>query len=137
MVRLDDDDLTLGQIVDKYGPPESISAELYPWGDILAYTYIITLNYPARGFLFEGRYGPVDEDEVLTPEGLGQVNPEMHVTNVYYFTPNSFERVLRGAFRLDNANIQSVLRNSHPWEGFGEVELWCDGYIQCEPETEP
>lgn len=136
MISVDYDNLTLGQIVDKYGSPESLSAELYAWDEIVAYTYIITLNYPARGLRFEGRYGPVPEHKVLTLEGLGQVNPEMHVTNAYYFAPDSFENVLRGVFRLDSASIERILRCSHPWEGFGEVELCCDGYIQCEPETE-
>ncbi len=116
-----DYDLTLGDIVDRYGFPETIHIDR---GQPDMSWYWITVDYFSRGLTVEGymRIGPDDaakfevNDTVWLSEGA-------KVTKAIYYEPMSMPDVLRQVFLLSPDQIDRSLAIRQEWQGFGYVKF--------------
>jgi hypothetical protein len=120
-IGLDHDELTLGNVVDMYGPPEAV----YARAKLDFFRYTVDLYYLAQGMLFTGIAYPVDSEDALIDSKTGILAPDMSVNAAYYFTPGAYDGVLRDAYQLDEERISAVMGALQPWQGFGQVNLCC------------
>lgn len=110
--------VTLGEIVDKYGPPERISA-FVSVADF--YWYHITIDYPSQGLRLES-FSLVDPKEVAS--GTISVTREMRITGACYYEPTSFlEKALGEAFLLPPDRVADYIAGSQEWAGFGRIKI--------------
>ena len=103
--------VTLGRLIDRYGPPEKyiasrpISGRLY---------YDVTLFYPTHGFTVD----------LVRPYEDGTLQPENSVSDVWYFRAAPLERFLQLSYEAGYggppAKELEVLRD---WPGYGPIEL--------------
>lgn len=107
----------LGEIVDKYGPPESIYASV---GAAEFYWYTITFNYPAIGLTLES-FSLINPGDVA--DGTILVSEEMRITQAYYYTPTSLQKMLSEVLLLPPDRIEYFFANRQRWEGFGRYRL--------------
>ncbi len=107
----------LGQVVDRFGPPEFVRAESVsgPSGT----GYGIDVYYPQRGLAFQVE---------TTPKDLGQIRRDMAISQVEYFAPTDllsylivksychvpYAAAVEGARRIAETLVQA-------WPGFGSV----------------
>ena len=105
-------DVTLGRLINRYGPPEKYVAFL-PIGGPLYYD--VTLYYPAHGFTVHLalRY----DDPTLRPEtGVG---------SVWYFRAAPLEQFLelRREQGYSSSTPHEALQYMHDWQGYGAIDL--------------
>jgi len=109
-------ELTLRQVLDKYGLPEGIYVSDHP-SDA---RYHVSMDYPHRGLSFE-------VFDVLSLEDMERrvapVSEDMKVTSVYYFAPTSIEGELRDVHLLSPEGVEQALEHLQEWHGFGEYSL--------------
>ena len=109
--------ITLGQVVEKYGPPEKVAA----WYARAAGTaYYIRLYYPSKGLLFlvdtRPRASPLGDTDVITED--------MVITDVLYFAPTSIEDLLLSdLIPIGNEKGPHMLERLQDWPGFGPITL--------------
>jgi hypothetical protein len=107
-------DLSVEQIVGKFGPPEAISVgrgglpEHYYW--------TVILYYPGTGVQFNAS----------TEEFSDLLTPSMKVERGSYFTPTSLEqriRALYGSYAYASAEklIAFEMSIMRPWKGYGDL----------------
>lgn len=114
--------LTLGEVVEKYGPPEAVHAYLGSWHHVFGESYTIYLDYPAWGLIMVSH--PYSQThEVLVREGVGVLSPEFLVEKVTYFAPTGLEAALRDLSTVPSTVVRHELEGTQPWQGFGEVKL--------------
>ena len=111
-----DHDRTLGEAVDKFGPPEGVFADIY------RESYRVEFYYPTQGIEFESNMLPVDR-QVYLGDGKGILQEDMKVTRAIYFAPTSMDGMVSEAYLYSSYDMEGWLANIHEWEGFGEVEL--------------
>jgi len=108
-----DFEVTLGELLDRYGPPTSLRAQYSPPPSVDAE---ITLFYPELGLAARVLLKP--------PEDHLELQPGSTVERVWYFSPRPLEELcdLSGAVRFPDKpeHIEIVLQ---PWEGYGPIEL--------------
>ena len=104
--------LTLGRLIDRYGPPEKYRAIL-PIGGPLYYD--VTLYYPTHGFTVD----------LVVPYDDGTLQPESTVADVWYFRAAPLERFLelRREAGMGGPTPARLLELLHDWEGYGPIEL--------------
>lgn len=107
-------ELTLKQVVEKYGPPEAIKVVRHPPDA----SYQILMDYSHQGLDF--RVLEVLSDEDFMEGKAAPVFEDMKVTSVRYFVPTSIEGKLRDVLMYDQEGIEYALRYSQEWHGFGE-----------------
>jgi len=120
-IGLDHDQLTLGNVVDMYGPPEAV----YARAKLDFFRYTVDLYYLAQGMRFTGIAYPVASEDVLIDSKTGILEPDMSVNAAYYFAPGAYDDALRDAYQLDEERISAVMGALQPWQGFGQVNLCC------------
>lgn len=109
--------LTLGEIVDKYGPPQCIHAYS---GAAEFFYYGVILDYPSRGLSVKS-FSLVNPQDIA--DGTAPLTRDQKVTTAVYYAPAPIEDVLREAFLLPQEVVQSYLANCQEWEGFGRIRL--------------
>lgn len=109
--------VTLGEIVDKYGPPERISAFVSVTD---FYWYQITIDYPCQGLRLES-FSLIDPKEVAS--GTISVTRDMRITDARYYVPTSLEKALSEAFWLPPDRIADYMASSQEWAGFGRIKI--------------
>lgn len=114
-----DHDWTLGEAVDKFGPPEGVYAKIYGH----EYTgYVVVFHYPAQGLIFDSNTLPIDR-RVYLGDGKGVLQEDLKVTETTYFAPTSLEGMMSEVYFYSPEDMEDWLADIHEWEGFGEVEL--------------
>ena len=113
-----DYDLTLGEVVSRYGPPEGVYARLVGGKEVI--TYEVILDYPARGLEFSSYSFPDNLDDIRVRTGVGIVTEDLKVTAVYYYAPTSLESALRDVFLYPPERVEAMLGDEQAWPGFGE-----------------
>ena len=114
-----DFELTLGELVGKFGPPEGV----YAYEKLHSYTYTVILDYPTLGMSFTSVLLPVSSSEVLLGRDVGLISPDFVVTEAHYYVPGTLTSVMRDAFLKSPEWVEQILRDEQPWRGFGEVKL--------------
>jgi hypothetical protein len=108
--------LTLGQVVDKFGPPERVYATLAGGGAALT----VQVDYPAQGLRFTGQWPVSDRSRVAG--GTALITEDLRIVDVYYFVPGSLEDLLRASVGTP-WEVEEYLNRSQEWKGFGRVPL--------------
>ncbi len=101
-------DLTVDQIVSKFGPPESLDLGA---GGVPEHPYwIVDLYYPDVGIQFKA----------YTSESSDLLEPSTEVGVAIYFAPSSLkERVVDiYSYRDDVSDVMNLMR---PWSGYGDL----------------
>lgn len=98
--------LTLGEIVERYGPPESYSTYYItsPHGPPQSDYWSVTLDYFQSGFIVGAE---------ARPERKGQVRPDLEVTDIAVFIPTTMEEY----YRKNDLSLDPEFL-PHPWVGF-------------------
>ncbi|HUW96179.1 MAG TPA: hypothetical protein VMW58_10365 [Anaerolineae bacterium] len=103
--------VTLGHLIDRYGPPEKYEV-IVPIGGPLYYD--VTLFYATHGFTVD----------LVLPYDDGTLRPESSVAEVWYFRAAPLERFLQlrydAGYGMSPARSLEVLRD---WPGYGPIEL--------------
>jgi hypothetical protein len=112
-------EVTLGQVVDKWGPPDNFQAgrSLHPEPVYIA----VDLFYRELGMMLELQLSGDDR----------QLTPDEEIVRVHYFEPAPLEQVLvtlawgKGRPLEDDEVLLLTqwLEGWHDWEGYGSVEL--------------
>ncbi len=109
-------DLTVHQIVSKFGPPESLDVGV---GGVPEHQYwIVDLYYPGKGIQFKA----------YTSEYSSLLEPSTEVGVAIYFVPSSLEERVANIYSHGEndisgrhvvvSNIMSLMR---PWKGYGDL----------------
>jgi len=109
--------ITLGQVVEKYGPPEKVAA----WYARAAGTaYYIRLYYPSKGLLFF-----VDTRPIASPTAdTDVITEDMVITDVLYYAPTSIEDLLLSDLMpVESEEGPHMLKKLQDWQGFGPITL--------------
>lgn len=110
--------LTLGQVVEKYGPPEKVAA-WYAWGGGTA--YYVRLYYPSKGLVLfvdtRPRASPLGDTDVIAED--------MTVTEVLYVAPTSTieDLFLRDLMPVESEQGSRMMEKLQDWQGFGPITL--------------
>jgi len=111
-------EITLAEIIEKYGSPESVYAQA---GAADFYWYDIVFDYPVYGLRLES-FSLVDPKEIKS--GRIRVTEEMRITGAYYYTPAfSLEEALHDAFLLTPDQIAKYMAYSQKWQGFVTIPI--------------
>lgn len=106
-------DLTVGQIIDKFGPPEAL--EVVTGGIPEHWYWIIILHYPHNGIEFQA----------YTVEYSNTLTPSTKVEVIHLFVPTSLEERVANKYGQDIPDSQSlvshVLNLMRPWKGYGDL----------------
>jgi hypothetical protein len=114
-----ENELTLGEIVEEYGPPESVYASLIRTGYL---RYYIEANYPAQGMEFSTTLHPCDPDNTNCEDNM-ILSEDVAMTTALYFAPTSLEGMYGEVFLLPADEMEHYLANSQEWQGFGRIQV--------------
>ncbi len=110
-----DYDLALGEIVERYGPPEGVHASVgvadFYWCDV-------DFDYPSLGLTLES-FSLIDPEDIV--EGTISVTDETEITSVVYYTPTSMRGMLREVFLFSSDQAEDFLAHIQEWDGFGRI----------------
>lgn len=117
-----DDDVTLGDVVDKYGPPETIYVDRGP-EDISR--YYITCDYPSMGLRIKGytRIKSRELDELVVDDTVW-LSEDAKITEAIYHAPMPLPDALSQAFLLSPEEVEYLMGLRQPWQGFGYVKFF-------------
>ena len=108
-----DSDVTLEQVLDKYGGPDKQAADLIMSGRV--YT-LVGLFYREVGMILD----------LYLYDDLPQLKPETKVVRVWYFEPVSLEEAIAVLARKKGQALEDFeleqLGYWHDWQGYGVVE---------------
>ena len=108
-----DYDLTLGQLLERYGPPEKFRANWKGGSSI-----------DAEVILFHPGLGLTSRLELKPSDGGYELRPESKVMRVWYFAPTSLDGLFDLAgwipFPDKREHAEIVLQD---WQGYGFIEL--------------
>ena len=110
-------DLRLGEVVEKYGPPESVYAVI---GATEFYWCTIWYDYPAIGLTLES-YSLIDPKEIA--DGTISVSENTSIISAYYYAPTSLREMLGEVFLLSPEWVEIHMANRQKWEGFGRIKI--------------
>ena len=119
---------TLGQIVERYGPPERVEASLaYPP------LYSVVLDYPAHGLTVISHHYPEElppfsssrsfQERFLVDDRAGKLEEAFRVTWATYYAPTTLRAALRDVFHFSAEDVEESVAQAYPWHGFGQVPL--------------
>ncbi len=114
-----DFDLPFREVVERFGPPEGVYAQAL----IGRGTFTALLDYPSQGLRFEHYSFTGQNRKINVAEHTGLISPDYPVTDVYYYHSTSMESALRDVFFVRPDGVDQLLRDEHPWQGFGMVGL--------------
>ena len=114
--------LTLGQVVDKFGPPERVYVGLGLGGNLL----IAYLDYPAQGLRFTAEWPVRDRTERrIVDSGIALLTEDREIVEVAYFAPGPLEDVLQNPHRYPpKGRVEEYLERAQEWEGFGRIRWY-------------
>jgi hypothetical protein len=113
-----DYDLTLGEVVDEYGPPEYVYAEAGG-----SFEYAVFLLYPTQGLGFTSYVFAPDAAKYIVSRDIGIVSKELKVEEAIYFSPTSLRELFEEVLLLSPSRVEHHVINSREWSDFGQVEL--------------
>lgn len=109
-------DLTLGEIVNKYGPPASLFATI---GVADFFWYEVTFDYPSQGLTLRS-FSLVNPEDVA--DGTVPLSEDMKITAVYYYAPTSLQDALNEVFLLTPDGVKYGVANRQEWQGFVRIK---------------
>ena len=112
-------ELTLGEIIDEYGPPESVYATLIRTGYL---RYHINVDYPSQGMGFSTSLHPCDPDNVNCEDSM-MLSEDVVMTRAIYFAPTSLEGMYSEVLLLPPDRVEHHLTNHQEWNGFGHIKV--------------
>ncbi len=113
-----DYDLTLGDIVDKYGPPDTIYVARHP---VHQSWYSIICDYFSVGLTIDGHMRVAPED---VNNGMVLLSRNAKITSVtYYSSSMSLQDVLGQVFLLPPDQIDRLTTTRQKWQGFGYIKF--------------
>jgi hypothetical protein len=113
-----DYDLTLGEVVDKYGSPEYVYA--YTRDGL---NYLVSLSYLDLGLEVNSYTYSPDADKYIVSKDIGIVSKDLKVEDVTYFSPTSLRGLLEEVLLLSPDGVEYHMTNRHEWTGFDQVKL--------------
>lgn len=113
-------DLTLEDLVNKYGAPEQVYTRL---SGTDFWNYLVVFSYPSLGIQVSSFQSRIDPDKFVVQPGIGLLSESFVVNDVVYFEPMSYQDMLINVFFLGEDGAEYWMRNSHPWQGFGQTPL--------------
>ena len=111
---------TLGQMVERLGPPERVYAHVRCtefWG------YLVVFDYPARGLTLWSESYPVNLEDVVAAKGMGVLREDMRVTRATYYAPTTLRSALADVFLYDLEGVEGLIGDLREWQGFTQVTL--------------
>ncbi len=123
LLRIDIDldyDLTFGEVVEKFGPPEGVYARTEVREGVV---YDVSLDYFSQGVTFRRVSFAPKRGEASPNEGWGMVAADFLVTEVNYYAPSTIDEIVQDVFFLTPYQQELRLRYEQQWAGFGKVEL--------------
>lgn len=121
LIRIElDYELSLEDVIEKFGPPRSVFANSSPaeFND-----YSVVLDFPTKGLSFLSYIYRAGREEIDLKRQVGVLKKELPVTWVYYYSPSSLENVLKNVFLYPPEMTEYFLDNTREWNGFGEIPL--------------
>jgi hypothetical protein len=103
-----DHDWTLGDVVDKFGPPEYIQVYTDCEEDCVN---VVDLFYPGQGLVFESVTQGGSTGKSIVSEDLG-------VTRGVYFAPTTLEGMMSEVYFRPPDRAAKWLANIREWKGF-------------------
>jgi hypothetical protein len=117
-------DIRLIQIVDHFGPPEYVRAELAFTPD--SKIYIFEVFYPTMGLAFD-----IDPDQ---EKDVGYIRESMSITGIHYSSPGDLLSYFLNSYSGIGFSQEDTLKSAQidmqytqPWPGFGEVKVMTSG----------
>ena len=109
-------DLTVDQVVNKFGPPESLNVGI---GGVPEHQYwIIDLYYPGEGIQFKA----------YTSESSSLLEPSTEVGVVIYFVPSSLEERVADIYSYGESDtsgqhviVSHIMNLMRPWREYGDL----------------
>lgn len=117
MYKTPEINLTLGQVVSKYGPPEKVATYI---GQMEKLVYSFFLYYPSKGLIF-GSLTPIEPGREKA-----SVTEDWRVTWIRYFAPTTLEGYLEVTQPDRPDHHAYVLRSVEDWQGFGVYDFGSD-----------
>ncbi len=103
-----DVDVTLEDLLERYGPPEKFTA----WHEGVEVWYVkVTLYYPRDGFM----------TTLIIPPHDAQLRPESEVVTVWYFQRAPLEEFLELSRDIGYPTVSDEVLQD--WHGYGPIEL--------------
>lgn len=118
-------ELTLSEVVDKFGPPEALVAD---WCPLQQACFVVSLYYPRVGMAIG----------CSVDLGNPQIEPTTRVHSVSFYVPMSVEERYAYVYRHRNsqtveqilAHLRTIVR---PWRGYGDLfEIYYDSPMDLE-----
>lgn len=113
-------DLTLEDLVNKYGAPEQVYTRL---SGTDFWNYLVVFSYPSLGIQVSSFQSRIDPDKFVVQPGIGLLSQSFPINDVVYFEPMSYQDMLINVFFLGEDGSEYWMRNSHTWQGFGQTPL--------------
>lgn len=108
-----DSEVTLGEVVDRYGPPDKQTVFLSMSGPIHT---VVQLFFEDLGTILQ----------VTLPEDHRELNPEAPVDSLWYFEPGPLDQAFAALEGRKGAPLEDFqlewLEYWHDWDGYGVVE---------------
>ena len=109
--------ITLGELVSHLGEPEELFV-VSGWAD--SKWLSIILLYPTLGVSVKHF-----DSYIRSEKDFVEVSEDIPVSNLYYFDPKRYDRLLYSTYLLGYYADESTIKESiQPWRGFGEVQLF-------------
>jgi hypothetical protein len=109
--------ITLRQLIDEFGEPDSIIRADGFSGDCLVAHFISLDN--EKGIAYDFIENPI----CLNLLSIKKISPSTHISELYYYAPEYFDEL------IDNGDIsdgfftsQDVNKLIQPWKGYGNIE---------------
>jgi hypothetical protein len=113
--------LTVGQVVDKFGPPERVYVGLGYGGNVL----IAYFDYPAQGLRFTANWRVRDLTERrIVDSGIALLTEDREIVQVAYFAPGPLEKVLQNPYLNVPDEVEVYLERAQEWKGFGRMRWY-------------
>lgn len=108
--------LTLSQLVARYGSPEKFWARGYP-ADKPDWGFDVSFFYPKVGFVADLHAAPRKNDY-----GKFIVAEDMQVNNLYYFPAGTIEDVFKMQYYAGTVTGGITIQQLQDWKGFGPIQ---------------
>lgn len=113
--------LTLGEVVEQLGPPESVLLDLIDRYEELAYSY--ELYYPAQGVVVSGAIYDQTVCEQIDRSEKGSLEITWPVASLTCSAPGTLSTVIRARYGISPQASEQMVKLTQLWEGFGERYL--------------
>jgi len=112
VIRITPSDLSLGDVFNKLGSPESVSAWYEP-GDLV--TYVVSLYYLDKGVVVIIADRP--QGDLSDPQ---RITKDLSVSQIHLFEPTDLGTFLKEISGKSEEYVVRVTEQLQPWPGFGD-----------------